>query len=274
MLGGAPELDIDAYRPWRFGAVYRDQRFAADTAREAYRYYYRLRYPHDVSQAGRGRRSSPLQVRTEELGAVFAAKNGWERPDYYDPGRPWRRAGEDQRAFGFSRPPYLDLLAAEHAAFRERVGIIDLSSFGKIDVCGPGALGLLERVCDNRIDRPVGRVIYTQFLNDRGGIVADLTVTRLGPDAFRIVTGAAAVDSDRGWLELHRDPADPPVQIPAPSWPGSPATTSVRRRCPSPPPARSGSVARPCSRSASPTSASWGTSCTSRPNGPSRCGTG
>jgi 4-methylaminobutanoate oxidase (formaldehyde-forming) len=213
MLGGAPELDIDAYRPWRFGAVYRDQRFAADTAREAYRYYYRLRYPHDVSQAGRGRRSSPLQVRTEELGAVFAAKNGWERPDYYDPGRPWRRAGEDQRAFGFSRPPYLDLLAAEHAAFRERVGIIDLSSFGKIDVCGPGALGLLERVCDNRIDRPVGRVIYTQFLNDRGGIVADLTVTRLGPDAFRIVTGAAAVDSDRGWLELHRDPADPPVQI-------------------------------------------------------------
>ena len=80
--------------------------------------------------------------------------------------RPWRRAGEDQRKFGWTTPPYLDLLAAEHAAFRERVGIIDLTSFGKIAVSGPGALALLERVCDNRIDRPVGSVIYTQFLND------------------------------------------------------------------------------------------------------------
>jgi glycine cleavage system aminomethyltransferase T len=80
-----------------------------------------------------------------------------------------------------------------------------LTSFGKIEVSGPGALALLERVCDARIDRPVGRVVYTQFLNSDGGIVADLTVTRLDEDRFRLVTGAAAVDSDRGWLELHAD---------------------------------------------------------------------
>ena len=110
---------------------------------------------------------------------MFGTKHGWERADYFAPGRRWRRAGEDQRAFGFAAPPYLALLAAEHAAFRERVGIIDLTSFGKLEVSGPGAAALLYRVCDNRVDREPGRVVYTQFLDGRAGIVADLTVTRL-----------------------------------------------------------------------------------------------
>jgi 4-methylaminobutanoate oxidase (formaldehyde-forming) len=213
ITAGETELDVDAYRPWRFGRTYRDCTFAQETAREAYRYYYRLRYPLDSGQAGRGRRLSPLHVRLHELGAVFGTKNGWERPDYFQPGRPSRRAGEDQRGFGWTRPPYLDLLAAEHAAFRDRVGIIDVTSFGKIEVAGRGARALLERVCDNRIDRPAGSVVYTQFLNSRGGIVADLTVTRLSDDRFRIVTGAGAIDSDLGWLRLHADAADGPVEI-------------------------------------------------------------
>ncbi|MEA2359046.1 MAG: hypothetical protein QOI62_2306 [Solirubrobacteraceae bacterium] len=213
MTGGETEIDVDAYRPWRFGGPYRDTAFAQECAREAYRYYYRLRYPLDSSQAGRGRRLSPLHVRLEELGAVFGAKNGWERADYFEPGRRWRRAGEDQRAFGWSTPPYLDRLAEEHAAFRERVGIVDLTSFGKIAVSGPGALALLERVCDGRVDRPVGSVVYTQFLNSRAGIVADLTVTRLAEDRFRIVTGAGAIDSDLGWLRLHADAGDGPVEL-------------------------------------------------------------
>ena len=205
MTAGETEVDVVPYRAWRFGRVYRDTVVAAETAREVYRYYYRLRYPLDTSQAGRGRRLSPLHVRSEELGAVFGTKNGWERPDHFEPGVAWRRAGEDQRAFGWNAPPYLDRLADEHRAVRERVGIFDFTSFGKLELSGPGALALLERVCDARIDRPVGRVVYTQFLNGAGGIVADLTVTRLGEDRFRLITGAAAVDSDRGWLELHAD---------------------------------------------------------------------
>lgn len=213
MTTGESEIDVDGYRPWRFGDVYRDTVFAEETAREAYKYYYRLRYPLDVAEAGRGRRLSPLHGRLQERGAVFGTKNGWERVDWFEPGRPSRRAGEDQRAFGWSRPPYLDRLAEEHAAFRERVGIIDLTSFGKLEVSGPGALALMDRVCDARIDRPPGRIVYTQFLNARGGIVADLTVTRLAEDRFRVVTGAGAVDSDRGWLELNADPADGPVEI-------------------------------------------------------------
>jgi glycine cleavage system T protein len=204
ITAGESELDVQGYRPWRFGAPYRDPDFAIAAAREVYKYYYRLRYPLDSDEWGRPQRLSPLHGRLQELGAVFGTKNGWERADYFRPGQAWRRAGADQREFGWTAPPYLDLLAEEHRAFRERVGIIDMTSFGKLEVSGTGALALLERVADNRIDRPAGSVVYTQFLDERGGIVADVTVTRLTEDRFRVVTGAGAVDSDRGWLELAR----------------------------------------------------------------------
>jgi glycine cleavage system aminomethyltransferase T/glycine/D-amino acid oxidase-like deaminating enzyme len=210
---GETELDVQGYRPWRFGSPYRDPDFATATAREVYKYYYRLRYPLDTDEWGRPQRLSSLHGRLQELGAVFGVKNGWERADYFRPGQAWRRAGADQRTFGWTAPPYLELLAEEHKAFRERVGIIDMTSFGKIEVSGPGALPLLERSADNRIDRPVGSVVYTQFLDERGGIVADVTVTRLGEERFRVVTGAGAVDSDLGWLRLSRREEDGQVEI-------------------------------------------------------------
>ena len=209
---GETELDVTGYRAWRFGAPYRDPRFAQETAREVYRYYYRLRYPFDVDEWGRPKRLSPLHGRLQDLGAVFGTKNGWERADFFEPGKS-RRAGADQRAFGFTKPPWFDRLRVEHEAFRERVGIIDMTSFGKIEVCGPGALALLERVADNRIDRPVGSVVYTQFLNERGGIASDLTVTRLDHSRFRVVTGAGTIDSDLGWLRLNLREDDGEVEL-------------------------------------------------------------
>ena len=213
IIDGEPELDVGPYRAWRFGPAYQDPWFATACAREAYRYYYRLRYPLDADEWGRGLRASPLQVRLQDLGAVFGSKNGWERADHFEPGNGWRRSGADQRRFGWTKPPWFDRVGVEHEAFRERVGIIDMTSFGKLEVSGPGALALLERVCDSRIDRAIGSVIYTQFLNRRGGIVADVTVTRLEQQLFRVITGAAAVDGDRGWLELCRRPQDGPVEI-------------------------------------------------------------
>lgn len=210
---GETELDMSPYRAWRFGAAHRDPAYAAETAREAYRYYYRLRYPLDADEWGRPHRTSALHTRLQDLGCVFGAKHGWERADYFEPAKPWRRAGADQRAFGWTRPPWFERLRAEHEAFRERVGIVDLSSFGKIEVAGPGALALLERVSDNLVDRPAGTVVYTQFLNERGGIVADVTVTRLEGERFRVVTGAGTLDSDLGWLVLNRRDGDRDAQV-------------------------------------------------------------
>ena len=213
ITSGDTELDLYPYRPWRFGPVHRDFRYAAELAREAYKYYYYLRYPYDSDEWGRPKRTSALHTRMQDLGAVFGVKHGWERPDYFQPGKPWRRAGADQRGFGFTRPPYFDQLADEHRAFRERVGIIDMSSFGKIELSGPDALPHLERVAGNLIDRPVGSVIYTQLLEQNGGIVADVTITRLSQDRFQLVTGAGFVNSDLGWLRLQVSGEYPQVGI-------------------------------------------------------------
>ena len=197
---GQPDLDVVAYRAWRFGGTYRDPLYAAGQACEAYSYYYRLRYPFDNDEAGRPRRTSAVHGRLQESGAVFGVKAGFERADYHEPGRPWRRAGPEQRAWGWTRPPFLDRLAVECRAVRERVGLIDLSSFGKIEVQGPGALGLLQRVAANDVDRPIGSIVYSTFLGPDGGMLADVTVTRLGADRFRVLTGAGAVAGDLGWL--------------------------------------------------------------------------
>src|SRR6202165_1347005 len=139
ITAGETELDLYPYRPWRFGPVHRDHRYAADLARESYKYYYLLRYPYDSDEWGRPKRTSALHTRMQDLGAVFGVKHGWERPDYLERGQAWRRpdayeqghrsrrAGADRPALGCERRPYFDRLAEEHRAFRERVVIIDMS---------------------------------------------------------------------------------------------------------------------------------------------------
>ena len=213
MTGGEAELDTSGMRAWRFGDAYRRPAQVDAAGREVYRYYYRLRYPDDSDEWGRPNRLSALHGRLQDAGAVFGVKNGWERADHVAPGRPWRRAGADQRGYGWTTPPWFGTVAEEHRAFRERVAMIDMTSFGKLELTGPGALRLLERACDNRIGRDPGSVVYTQMLNRRGGIVADVTVTRLEDERFRVITGAGSVESDRGWLELARSDGDGPVEI-------------------------------------------------------------
>lgn len=210
---GDPGVDVYPYRAWRFGDTYRDPGFAAAGAREAYRYYYRQRYPYDSDTEGRPRRLSGVHGRLQEAGAVFGTKSGWERPEHFEPGRPWRRAGEDGRAYGWGRPDWLERVGEEHRAVRERAGLVDLSSFGKLEVAGPGALALLQRVAANDVDRPVGAVVYTPFLSAQGGFLADVTVSRLGEDRFRVVTGAGFAASDLGWLRANADPADGPLRL-------------------------------------------------------------
>lgn len=212
IVAGEPEMDTHELNVRRFGTIYADRAYATARARESYKYYYYLRYPADEDELGRPLRLSPVDARLRELGAVFGSKNGWERVNYFQPGQPWRRAGADQGAWGWGRAPFFEQVGREHRAVRERVALFDLTSFGKIDVRGPGALALLQRLADNDVDRPVGSVVYTQFLNRRGGIESDLTVTRLADDAFRIITGSAFVAADLGWIQLHL-PGDGSVAV-------------------------------------------------------------
>jgi 4-methylaminobutanoate oxidase (formaldehyde-forming) len=215
ITSGDPGVDVGPYRASRFGSTYRDPVFAAGLGREVYSDYYRLRYPFDADLAGRPRRLSPLHGRLQEAGAVFGTKAGWERADHHEPGRPWRRAGRDQASYGWTRPPWFERVAEEVRAVRERAGIVDLSSFGKIEVAGPGAVALLQRVSANEVDRPAGTIVYTPWCDDAGGMVADVTVTRLADDRFRVVTGAGFVANDLAWLRANEAnlAAGEPVEV-------------------------------------------------------------
>ena len=213
IIEGKTSIDVHAYHAWRFSKTYRDPIYAAEMARECYKYYYLLRYPYDQDEFARPKRVSPVHSRLQDLGCVFGKKNGWERPEYFEPGVPWRRAGADQREWGWAKPPFFERVGEEHRAFRERVGLIDMTSFGKIEIYGAGALPLLERLADNQIDRPVGTVVYTQLLTPQGGVLADVTITRLAEDRLRLITGAGFIDNDKGWLHANVRSGDGPLEI-------------------------------------------------------------
>ncbi len=206
-------LDVYAYRATRFGNYYSNPEYAAERTREGVKYYYRLRFPNDENEWARPHRVSPVHYRLQEMGAVFGEKYGWERVNFFEPGKPWRRMGTDQRQWGWNRPPYFERVGKEHQATRERVTLFDLTSFGKIEVNGPGALTLLQHIADSDIDKPVGTAIYTQFLNSHGGVEADLTVTRLSPDRFWVITGSAFISNDLAWLRMQVREADGEVTI-------------------------------------------------------------
>ncbi|MCH7610884.1 MAG: FAD-dependent oxidoreductase [Chloroflexi bacterium] len=214
VIEGEPPWDMHEMNIRRFGTHYSDQGFRVERTRELYKYYYYLRFPLDENEWGRPLRTSPLLPRLQELGAVFGEKDGWERVNHFETGDPSRLAGADQRSWGWGWPPYFEQVGEEHQAARERVALLDMTSFGKIDVRGPGALPLLQALTDNNIDKPIGSMTYTQFLNPQGGIESDLTITRWGEEHFRVISGTASLSNDIGWIKLHMNPeSERSVQI-------------------------------------------------------------
>ncbi|MBK9601651.1 MAG: FAD-dependent oxidoreductase [Anaerolineales bacterium] len=213
IIDGEAPMDVYGYRATRFGNYYSDFNYAAERTVESVKYYYRLKFPHDEHEHARPYRVSPVHYRLMENGAVFGEKFGWERVNYFDPGNEWRRMGEDQRQWGWTKPPFFERMRQEHIATRERVTLYDLTSFGKIEVKGKGALPLLQRLTSSNIDKPIGSAIYTQFLNSRGGIESDLTVTRLGEEYFWVITGSGFIANDLARIQMHVDEKDGEVSI-------------------------------------------------------------
>jgi 4-methylaminobutanoate oxidase (formaldehyde-forming) len=101
IVNGEPDSNVSELNVRRFGPIYEDRTYAAERARESYKYYYELRYPHDENEWVRERRLSPLDERLFEQGAVFGEKNGWERVNYVEPGRAGRRMGAEQKIWGW-----------------------------------------------------------------------------------------------------------------------------------------------------------------------------
>jgi len=210
IVNGEPSLDIWHMDIRRFGRQYRSQAYALARATEVYATYYDITYPNHERLAGRPLRLSPAYPRLAELGASFGEKSGWERANWFEPNA--ADGDEALRPRGWAGENWSPAIHAEAMATRERAGLFDETSFAKFEVQGPGALALLQQLCANDVDRPVGSVTYTQMLNRRGGIECDFTVTRLGSDRFRIVTGTAFGNHDMAWVRRHM-PGDGSVQL-------------------------------------------------------------
>ena len=198
ILEGRPSLDLWPLDIRRFSFLHGTRAFMYPRAVEHYAHHYKMRYPGEESAVARGLRRSPLYEILKARGAVYGSKNGWERPNWFAP------AGvEPVDRPGFSGQNWKPYVAEEHRAVREGVALIDQSSFSKFELRGPGALAAMQRLAVSNMDKPVGSVIYTQLCNARGGIEADLTVTRLGDNHFYIVTGSGFGVHDAHWIESH-----------------------------------------------------------------------
>ena len=143
-------------------------------------------------------RTSPFHERLKARGACFAEAAGWERPGWFAPA-----GAAPEYDYAYGRTAWFERWASEHRAVRERLGLFDLSSFGKFLVQGRDAETVLQRICANDVAVAPGRIVYTPWLNARGGIEADLTVTRLAADAYLVVTSAASQNRDLHWLKRH-----------------------------------------------------------------------
>ncbi len=187
------EVDIRRAQPFQ-----RNRRYLRERVTETLGLLYADHFPYRQMATARGLRRSPLHEHLKSQGAVFGEVAGWERANWFAaPGQ------AREYAYSWGRQNWFENSANEHRALREGVGILDMSSFGKIRVEGRDALAFLQRLCSNDLDVAPGRIVYTQMLNDRGGIESDLTVTRLTETAFLLVVPGATLQRDLAWLRRH-----------------------------------------------------------------------
>ncbi len=198
ILGGEPSVDLSDVDIRRFAPFTGNRKALAERTGETLGLHYAMRWPRQELQTARPLRTSPLYDLMAAKGAVFGSKNGWERVSYFKP------AGAPAARETLDVPDWLPWLQAEQQATREAVALYDQTSFAKLLVQGRDALGFLQRLCAADVDAPVGKMVYTPMLNDRGGFESDLTVMRLANDRFMIVTGSAQATRDMDWLQRHR----------------------------------------------------------------------
>jgi glycine cleavage system T protein len=195
IIDGHPPFDLWDVDIRRCMPFQRNRRYLRERTVETLGLLYAMHWPFRQPETARGVRKSALHDRLAAAGGCFGEVAGFERPNWFAP------AGSAARyEYSYGRQNWFDASAAEHRAVREQVGLFDQSSFAKFMVKGADAAAVLGSICANEIDVPIGRVVYTQWLNPRGGIEADLTVTREAEDAYLIVTACATQTRDFNWL--------------------------------------------------------------------------
>jgi sarcosine dehydrogenase len=192
---GRPPYDLWPVDIRRFGRNTEDSSWVLTRTMEAYAKHYTMAWPLEENLSGRPLRRSPLYDRLKAKGAVFGEKLGWERPNWFAP-----KGMEPKDRYSYGRQNWFEAVGREHRACRERVALFDQTSFAKFLLVGRDAEAALSWICANDVGRPPGSLVYTQMLNRNGGIECDLTVARLAPDRFYVVTGTGFATHDFDWI--------------------------------------------------------------------------
>jgi 4-methylaminobutanoate oxidase (formaldehyde-forming) len=194
-LGYAP-MDLwgnDIRRMFPFQST---QHYIENRVSETLGLLYENHYPYRQMTTARNIRHSPLHEKLAAHNACFGEAAGWERPNWFAP-----EGVEAKYEYSFGKQNWFEYNAAEHKAAREKVVLFDQSSFAKYLVQGRDSCKVLQRISSANVDVEIGKMVYTHWLNDRGGIEADLTVTRIAEDQYWVVSGAGQSVKDINWLK-------------------------------------------------------------------------
>jgi 4-methylaminobutanoate oxidase (formaldehyde-forming) len=194
---GEPPYDLWPVDIRRFGKNHLDTSWVRTRTLEAYAKHYTMAWPFEEYRSGRPLRRSPLYDRLKAEGACFGEKLGWERPNWF---ADLARGEKAEDHYSYERQNWFDAVGREHGAARERVAVFDQTSFAKFVLVGRDAEKALSWIAANDVAKPSGHLVYTQMLNDRGGIECDLTVSRLSPTEYYIVTGTGFATHDFDWI--------------------------------------------------------------------------
>jgi heterotetrameric sarcosine oxidase gamma subunit len=187
------ECDVRRHHP-----VQREQAYVEARIPEALGHTYAMHWPFYQYKTARDCIQSPLHQTLKEQGACFGEVAGYERPNWFARGN-----AKPEYQYSYKRQNWFDFYAEEHMAMRENVGVYDISSFGKFEVSGPDAEKALQWVCAGDVSVEPGSLVYTQWLNQRGGIEADVTVSRTDPQRFMITTAIGSYNKDWWHLKKH-----------------------------------------------------------------------
>jgi 4-methylaminobutanoate oxidase (formaldehyde-forming) len=198
MVDGEPPFDLWESDIRRAQPFQKNRKYLKERVSETLGLLYADHYPYLQVTTSRGVRRSPLHEHLKARGAVFGEMAGWERANWFA-----FDGQEREYRYDWKGQNWFENHKAEHMAVREGVGLFDMTSFGKIRVEGRDALAFLQRLCAAEMDVEPGRIVYTQMLNNRGGIECDLTVTRLSDTAFFLVVPGATLQRDLAWLRRH-----------------------------------------------------------------------
>jgi glycine cleavage system T protein len=201
--GGSPPYDlwdVDVRRTFPYQAT---KAFITARVSETLGLLYADHFPYRQFATARGVRHTPVYDQLRRHGACFGETAGWERAHWFVPAEDLAKGVKPEYQYSWQRQNWFDYAAGEHRAVRDAVGMLDMSAFGKFRVEGRDAAAVLQRLSANDVAVEPGRIVYTQWLNARGGIEADLTITRLSETAFLVVTAAATSVRDFAWLQRH-----------------------------------------------------------------------